>query len=356
MRTAILGAGSLGTILGAITTNAGGKCTLIDANCEHVRVLNEKGATITGFMELSNVPVHAITPDQMSGIYDLVIVLIKQTANEKALKALLPFLDSESIVCTLQNGIPEDSVAEIVGKERVVGGIVGWGGGWMEPGVAQLYTKPEVMRVEIGNPDGGITPQVEKVRDFLALSGTVDVKTDLRGIRWAKLLANCALSGMSAATGMTFGEIIDDDEGILYAARTADELIRVADAQKIAIGEIFPGIDLYDLRCADAAAEKQAIAILREIYSAHRPQKASMLQDMEKGIPCEIDYINGIVCEKGDVAGVATPYNDRIVAIVKAFEAGAAPLPTSKNLAQFRALEQSEGGNQEGGNQDAKTN
>jgi 2-dehydropantoate 2-reductase len=335
MRTAILGAGSLGTIMGAVVSKNGGDVVLVDSYKEHVDALNEKGATVTGYLDLKNIPVKAITPDQMDGIYDVVIVLLKQTANAVALRNLLPFIDENSVVCTLQNGIPEEAVAEIVGSDRTVGGTVGWGGGWIAPGVSQLYTKPEHMRIEIGSLDGAITEKLKRVEAFLKMAGDVEINTNLLGIRWSKLLMNSALSGMSAALGCTFGEIIDDEKAVRCAAHVADELIRVADLKGIGLEVIIPGKDFSELKFDDEAGRDHAVEFLRDVYSVHRPQKASMMQDMEKGRPCEIDYINGIVSQNGDRFGLDTPFNDLIVKIVKEFEAGEIPFPTMANLDRF---------------------
>lgn len=335
MRTAILGAGSLGTIMGAVVSKNGGDVVLVDSYKEHVDALNEKGATVTGYLDLKNIPVKAITPDQMDGIYDVVIVLLKQTANAVALRNLLPFIDENSVVCTLQNGIPEEAVAEIVGSDRTVGGTVGWGGGWIAPGVSQLYTKPEHMRIEIGSLDGAITEKLKKVEAFLKMAGDVEINTNLLGIRWSKLLMNSALSGMSAALGCTFGEIIDDEKAVRCAAHVADELIRVADLKGIGLEVIIPGKDFSELKFDDEAGRDHAVEFLRDVYSVHRPQKASMMQDMEKGRHCEIDYINGIVSQNGDKFGLDTPFNDLIVKIVKEFEAGEIPFPTMANLDRF---------------------
>lgn len=335
MRTAILGAGSLGTIMGAVVSKNGGDVVLVDSYKEHVDELNEKGATVTGYLDLKNIPVKAITPDQMDGIYDVVIVLLKQTANAVALRNLLPFINENSVVCTLQNGIPEEAVAAIVGTDRTVGGTVGWGGGWIAPGVSQLYTKPEHMRIEIGSLDGAITEKLKRVEAFLKMAGDVEINTNLLGIRWSKLLMNSALSGMSAALGCTFGEIIDDEKAVRCAAHVADELIRVADLKGIGLEVIIPGKDFNELKFDDEAGRDHAVEFLRDVYSVHRPQKASMMQDMEKGRPCEIDYINGIVSQNGDKFGLATPFNDLIVRIVKEFEAGEIPFPTMANLERF---------------------
>ncbi|MGF6905599.1 ketopantoate reductase family protein [Fusobacterium sp. PH5-44] len=335
MRAAILGAGSLGTIMGAVISKNGGDVILIDNNKSHVEELNKNGATVTGYMELNNIPVKAITPDQMEGIYDIVIVLLKQTANKSALPNLLSHLNENSVVCTLQNGIPEEMVAEIVGEDRTIGGTVGWGGGWVSPGVAQLFTRPDHMRIEIGSIDEKISEKVQRVEKFLKLAGDVEINTNLMGIRWSKLLMNSALSGMSAALGCTFGEIIDDDKAVVCAAYVADELIRVSEKKGINMEIIIPDCNFYDMKFDDKIGRDNTVKILREIYEVHRPQKASMLQDMEKNIPCEINYINGIVCENGEKYGIETPFNNKIVEIVKRFEKKEYPFPTMKNLDMF---------------------
>ena len=135
MKIAVIGAGSLGTIIGALLAKGGRDVILVDANEEHVKVLNKKGAKIVGFMELTT-PVKAITPSQMEGTYDLVIYLVKTTYNNVALPQIIPHLHEESIVLTLQNGLPEDAVAEYVGARRTLGAAVGWGATWMAPGVS----------------------------------------------------------------------------------------------------------------------------------------------------------------------------------------------------------------------------
>ena len=333
-RVAILGAGSLGTIMGAIVSQKGGDCVLIDSNVDHVKALNEKGATVTGKMDLKNIPVKAITPDQMEGIYDIIILLTKQTSNKVVLNNLLPYINENSVVCTLQNGIPEESVAAVVGRERTVGGAVGWGAGWAGPGVSQLYTDPQFMIIEIGNLHNEIDENLKRVESFLKLSGGVTINTNLIGFRWAKLLMNATMSGMSAALGCTFGDVLDDEKAVRCAVTIADELIKTTRKKGITLEEIVPGKDFYTLEFSTKSEQDKAVEFMRDVWSVHRPQKASMLQDMEKGIPCEISYINGLVCDTGAEQGVLTPINQTVVDIVKGFEAGEA-FPTMANLEKF---------------------
>ena len=335
MRAALMGTGSLGTIIGALTAKNGGDLTLIDAYQAHVDTLNRDGASVIGKMQLLNVPVHAITPEQMDGIYDVVILLAKQTYNEVALRQLLPHLGPESVVCTLQNGVPEESVAQVIGRERTVGGVVGWGATFQGPGVSELTSDISAMRYEIGEINGSITPRIQQVAELLRLSGTCTVVDNLPGIRWSKVIQNATLSGMSAALGCTYDRILDDEKACTCAACVGNEVVKLVRAQGITLVDLVPGWSYYSLAFEDAQSLAQAKAWLREYFKPHRPLKASMLQDMEKGRPCEIDYIVGICSQWGRKLGIPTPTCDTIIAIVKDFEAGRIPMPTMACLDRF---------------------
>lgn len=339
MRAALVGAGSLGTIIGALVAKNGGDMTLIDANRAHVDALNKNGAQVIGKMELSHVPVRAITPDEMDGIYDLVILLAKQTYNDVALRQLLPHLGENSVVCTLQNGVPEESVGKIIGSERVVGGIVGWGASFRGPGISELTSDISAMRYEIGEVDGSKTERIQAVCDLLNLAGTCVVMDNLMGTRWSKVIQNATLSGMSAALGCTYAEILDDEKAVSCASCVGCEIVKIVRARGIVLEDLVPGWSYYSLAFDDEAGLRRANEWLRDYFKPHRPLKASMLQDMEKGIPCEIDYIVGICSEWGRKLGIPTPACDTIISIVKDFEAGRIPIPTMACLDRFNLSE-----------------
>lgn len=320
MRVALMGAGSLGTIIGALVAKNGGDMVLIDANKAHVQAMNEKGARITGKMELV-VPVKAILPEEMEGIYDLVIYLVKQTYNKTALQQLLPHLGPDSVVCTLQNGVPEDAVAEIVGRERTVGGTVGWGATWLEPGVSMLTSEPDKMTFDVGELDGSVTDRIKIAADFLNKVCPTEIVTNLTGIRWTKLLVNATFSGMSAVLGSTFGEVMDDEKALTCVAHIANETINVVNY----LGIKMEPIQGHDLRILAFKNKKELVSkfpIYKMVYGPHRALRASMLQDLEKGLKCEIDAINGVVSSWGKKAGIPTPINDKVVEIIKGIEEG----------------------------------
>lgn len=318
MRTAVLGAGALGIIVGALITKGGYQVDLIDSYKENVDALNANGATVTGFLEL-NVPVRALTPDQLEGCYDLVLLLTKQTNNAIALKQLLPHLHKDSIVCTLQNGIPEESVATYVGKERTIGGAVMFGATWEKPGVSTLASPYENTRrfaFTIGEMDGALRPRLQPVKEILETVGKTEVIPNLMAVRWTKLLMNVTFSGMAAALNCTFGDVLASDKAMKCVAHIADETVKACHAQGYRMIEVL-GESFEQFALTSEADIPQKIQLFRKLWDGQGAQKGSMIQDLEKGRKTEVDCINGVVCRKGREVGFPTPYNDKVVELIK---------------------------------------
>lgn len=319
-RIAIMGVGSLGTILGAyIAKNR--QVDLIDVNKEHVDALNLNGAKVTGTVEMT-VPVTAITPGEMTGKYDLVIFLVKQLYNQSAFDQLKPHLHSESIICTLQNGYPEPELIAEFGLDRVLGCTVGWGATWLGPGISELTSEPEHMDFNLGRIDGKITEVVKETQEILAMMCETHVTETLAGSRWAKIITNASFSGMSAALGCTFGDILDNEIAYQYMNYLVNEIICVGVAN--GIEEMFVGsVDVRKyLEFSNNEERLQRAPVFEKFWRPHQLLRASMLQDLEKGRKCEIDAIDGVVANEGLKAGVKTPFCDEIIRIVKGIEAG----------------------------------
>lgn len=322
MRTAIVGAGSMGMIIGALMAKNGGQVDLIGSNLKNIQAIQEKGVTVTGYMNFTT-PVNAITPNQLTGQYDLVLLITKQTETQAKLPPLLPFLHDESIVCPLQNGIPETLVASIVGEKRTIGGIMGFGATYQEPGISKLTSIPETVTQHgfmIGEINGEITERIQAVKAVLALAGGTTVLANLMGIRWSKLLMNATFSGMSASLGCHFGAILDNDRAMICIANLADEVIKVCHASGHKMVTMNT-LDMETLALSSPQDITNKIPIFRRVWERHRGVSASMLYDLKKGRPCEIDYINGLVSTLGKEKNIPTPFNDKVVELVKKAEA-----------------------------------
>jgi 2-dehydropantoate 2-reductase len=324
MRIALVGAGAMGTIIGALVTKGGEDIVLVDVNEPHVAALNEKGAKIIGHMDLT-VPVKAVTPDGMEGIYDLIIYLVKTTYDDKALPEIVPFIGDGSMVITLQNGVPEERVAEVVGRERTLGGAIGWGATFIGPGVSELTYEPVEMTYDIGEMDGSVSKRIEAVKAVLDKAGEAHISSNLAGTRWVKLMVNVSMSGLSTALDCTYGDILDDDKATIAALSIILETLKTAKALGIAM-EPLKGVDPNVMVDVVKESEENAVNVFRMIYERAREQVASMLQDVRRGIPCEVETLNGYLSKKSAEAGVVTPVNDKVAEIIRGIEDGKYPL------------------------------
>ena len=320
-KIAIYGAGSLGTVLGAYISKAGVPVDLITRNKDHVDAMNESGAHIIGTVEMT-VPVHALTPDQLSEKYELIILLTKQLDNKNILESLKPYMTDDCIVCTMQNGLPELSVSEVVGEDRTMGCSVAWGATLHGHGVSELTSEPDSMTFGLGRMNGKKDEKLMEVKKLLELMCPVEVEDNFMGVRWSKLLINSAFSGMSAVMGGTFGDAAERKDSRVCCQNIIKECIDVAKAAGIKI-EPVQGKDIVKLLDYNNHVKKKISNLLIPIsIKKHRLLKASMLQDLEKGRKCEIDAINGVVCAYGKKFGVPTPYNDKVCEIVHGIEDG----------------------------------
>ncbi len=338
MKAAIYGAGSLGTVLGAYITAAGEKIQLINRNKAHVAALKENGATIIGKADFK-VAVDAITPDMMSGKFDIIFLMTKQLDNKAVVTMLNDYLEADGVICTMQNGLPEHSVAEVIGEHRTYGCAIGWGAQMTAPGVSELTSEPDALVFALGavNKADESDKHFKEVVRLLSIMGKVELEDNFIGVRWSKLLVNSAFSGMSAVLGCNFGEVSDNKKSRACAQRIIKEIIDSTEKGGIHI-EPIQGKDVVKLLNYNGALKKKiSFMIIPVAIKKHRLIRASMLQDIEKGKPCEVEAINGVVSAYGDKVGVDTPVNDKVVELIREMEQGKRK-PGFDNLKEFDAV------------------
>ncbi len=316
MKCAIYGAGSLGTILGAYLTKNGFPVELVNRNVKHVEALQKNGAHIMGTVDFTT-PVNAILPDQMKGPYDIIFLMTKQLHNPEVVTMLKPMLADDGAIVTLQNGIPEPGIAEIVGQDRTIGCTVEWGATMTEPGCCVLTSEPDSLSFHMGGMEGISEAKLNEVKTVLEHMCPVDIEPNLMGARWSKLLINATYSGLGTVIGGTFGSVTEWAPARKVAVRCMKECIDVARAGGVTFAPV-QGKDItklfyYNNRAKQFFAEKLIPIAMKN----HRDIEPSMLQDLRKGKPCEVDAINGVVCEWGRKYGVPTPVNDRIVDVIR---------------------------------------
>lgn len=338
MRIALLGAGAMGTIIGAYLTKAGYDVELVDNYKDHVDALNEKGAHIVGFVD-EIIPVKAVYDDGLTGKYDLIISLTKQTTMKEALNKAVPFMHDETLIMTLQNGIPEDIAAEIVGIDRVVGGGMEFSGTFIGPGVSKLASAKETLGLSFGRPTGIIDEKALEIQKmFKNALGHCELTDNLMGVRYTKLTDNSCFSGLATALGCLVGDILDNRtamEIIAYTGRECAKIIKVKGIKPVELFGLCPTMENVSFETKEEL--DAVITYWSDIYKAFRNQKASMIQDLEKGRKCEIYQINGKFVDEAKKLGIPTPFNDKIVELVSEIQEGKTTLEEAwnKNLGRF---------------------
>ena len=323
MNCAIYGAGAMGTVLGAYIARAGRDIDLINHNREHVAALKERGAHIVGTVDFTQ-KVNALLPEEMTKKYDIILLMTKQRMNGEIVAFLKDYLKEDGALCTCQNGLPEPKIAEIIGQDRTLGCAIAWGATFRGKGVSELTSDPAALTFSLGAYGKG--NHLQDVKELLECMGQVTVEQNFIGARWSKLLINSAFSGLSTVTGATFGELPVQKSSRRVAQAIMKECLDVAKAAGIRI-EPVQGHKIDKLFDYKGKLKKAlSFALIPVAMKKHARLISSMLQDLRAGKKCEIDFINGVVCEFGKKYGVPTPCNDKTVQLVHEIEEGKRPI------------------------------
>lgn len=330
MRIAVYGAGAMGTVLGALLARSGADVDLISRNRSHVEAMKEHGARLYWKTEERETKqqVRALLPEEMKGKYDIVFLMTKQRENRQIAAFLKDYLSTEGIVCTAQNGFPEESVAEVLGAEKTYGAVAAWGANFIGEGKVEVTSASEAMSVEIGSYSGG-GEKLDSLEKLLRPIGEIVKNPDfvkrtenLVGSRWSKLSINAAFSGLSVLTGLTFGELARRRKSKRIALGILRECFAVAAAAGVKL-EKLQGHDMEKLLGGSGFFARLRAAFLLPIaMKKHAKLRSGMLRDVQSGRKCEIDYIDGAVSRCGDKYGVDTPLCDKVTEIVHGIENG----------------------------------
>lgn len=299
VRVGIIGSGAMGTLFGY---HLASQCevTMLDSNRAILDDIERSGG-----LSVNDAPPRKVRAGRSSReLYgsNVIFLFVKAVDTLRALRAFAGELSPSTPIVSLQNGVGnEDAIKTALGGAvPVVLGITTESSLTVAPG--------RVRSSEQGNTiigSGGASPATSRsVAELLTKSGMrATVVYDIRPHLWGKLVANAAINAVSALLDCESGEILKDPNAARLAEALAEEAAQVAAALKINLPFVNPW---------------QYVA---EVIAVGADSKSSMAFDLESGHPSEIDHINGAVCAAGRRTGVATPYNDAMVRLIKAREA-----------------------------------
>jgi len=301
VKVAVIGAGGVGSLFGGRLAAAGHDVWLVHRRQNYVDAVRRDGLVLEGPRGHERIHASATTQAHEAGTVDLVLVLTKSTDTRAAAESALPLLTTDTEVLTLQNGLGNlEILSELCGAARVLMGMTYVGAALLAPGHARHTAEGATF---IGEPNSLLTPCVTRLAQAFTEAGMPTQATDrLWSMVWGKLVINAALNATAALLGASGADIL--------RSASARELTGVVARETAAVAAAL-GIELP---CPDPAAR------VWQHCQDVGPAKPSMLQDVERRRPTEVDAINGAVVREGARLGVATPFNQALLLLIHGLE------------------------------------
>jgi len=295
MQVAVIGAGAVGCYYGGLLLKAGHDVTFIGRQV-HVDAINAQGLLLDTKTFRGRLPAKAATDPAGIAPPDLALVCVKSADTETAGRAMAASLRPDTSVLSLQNGVDNaQRLASVIGQ-AVVPVVVYVGSEMAGPGHVRHH----------GGGDLAIGPSPVRaaLAETLRAAGIgVTLADDIDKTLWSKLIINCAYNALSAVAGIAYGPMLQVEGTRQVVTSAVTEATAVARACGVAIPD-----DLVDH--------------ILNIPAIMPNQISSTAQDLARGKPSEIDFLNGHVVRKGAELGIATPTNQALQVMVKLAERG----------------------------------
>lgn len=301
MQIIVLGAGAIGSLYGAKLAAAND--VILIGRPDHAAAINSRGLRMEG-LESEVVRIRAAAAVTQISANALILLTTKVTATAAALEPIAPLVRDDTTIVCLQNGLGSEEIARTAlrGRGVVLRGITQFGAIFEKPGaVKYMATGCTVIEQH---------PRSDRVADALTTAGLhCRISPNIVAEVWHKTVFNCVVNPITAMLGCEVGGIAQPGLGRLKQL-VIDECVAVAVTRGITFDVDF----------------------MREINETFAPSRniASMQQDLLRGRPTEIDYMNGAVATLGAEHGVPCPVNRALTAIIKAMEAQARSLLPEK--------------------------
>lgn len=302
MKIAVVGAGAMGSLFGAMLAEAGNEVWLYDVWAEHVQTINKNGLTIEREGQTRTLSIKATTDPKQIGQAQLVIIFVKSTHTASAAETARKLAGSDGAVMTLQNGMGNaDILSEFIDPERVLAGTTSHGATMLGPG--------SIRHAGIGATTIGAWAETEqgrerarKLSDFFTKTGIeTEAVDDVRSVLWNKLLINIGINAITALTAIKNGQILDLEITRKLSRNAVEEAMKIAGEMNIKV-------------------RKDAVDHVYAVAQATAVNRSSMGQDVDNRRQTEIRTINGFIVREAKRLGLKAPVNETLTALVETLE------------------------------------
>lgn len=293
LRFAVLGAGAVGCFFGGMLARAGLPVTLIGRPL-HVDAIRAHGLRLQTRMFDETVRVDASTEVAAVADADVVLFCVKSTDTERSAQQLAPFLRPDTVILALQNGVENPELIRRILPQPVLPAVVYVATEMAGPGHLKHHGRGELVI--------GSSPQGAAIVSAFAKAGVpVQQSDNVIGALWAKLIVNCAYNALSAVAQQSYGRLVEVESVRELMRAVVEECLRVARADGVDV----PG---------------DSHAAVRQIAETMAGQYSSTAQDVARGKPNEIDFLNGYVMRRARAHGIEAPINQTLWTLVKLVE------------------------------------
>lgn len=317
----IIGAGAIGGVISVILTKKGFAPHVVVKYPELKQKAKTDGFELVGHHGNIVQKVNAFLPSDLLGEkYDIVLITTKANDLSTAAKMAIPHLKDDSLVVCMQNGICEDELASIVGIEKTVGCVTGWGATMLEPGKYDMTSGGKFI---IGNINGANSDRLLALKDILNNILPTSISDNIYGELYSKLIINSCITTLGVITGKPLGEMLSCSKTRSVFMKIIFEAIEVSNAMGLKVEPYAGKLDYYKfLKSNNFIGNLKRQLTVRIIGLKYRRLKNSSLQSLERGKPTEIDWFNGYIVSMGKKYDISVPVNVAVVELIKDIESG----------------------------------
>jgi 2-dehydropantoate 2-reductase len=300
MKTVIMGAGAMGSLLGGLLTLSGEEVWMVDIWKQHIDALRSNGLRIEDQGEIQTVRVNATEEVTSVGKADLVLFFVKTYHTAKAVSDSLALQKENTIFLTLQNGLGnEDVICQQIDRKKVMLGVTNHGATLLGPGSIRHAGRG---MTSLGELDKKLTDRASQIAQMFRKAGIeTEVSANIHDLVWTKLFVNIGMNALTALTGFKNGQLLDHPETLRLMEGLVSEAVEVAKRKGIRI-------------------EGNPIEKVKAVAEATGKNRSSMGQDFDYKRRTEIDAINGAVVREAHRLGISVPYNEMVTDLVKVIE------------------------------------
>ena len=302
MKIAVVGAGAMGSLFGALLAEDGNKVWLYDVQADHVNAINENGLTIEHEGHVRTVTIKATCRPDEIGPVDLAIIFVKSTHTRAAATTAHDLVGAKGLAMTLQNGMGNaDIIAGVIKPDRILAGTTAHGATMLGAGKIR-HAGTGATTIGMWAPGQTGYAKAQQFADVFTRAGiNTDAVKDVREVVWHKLFINIGINAITALTGIKNGQILDLEVTRELSSKAVNEAIAVARAEGIKVQE-------------------KMVTQVFKVAEATAVNRSSMGQDVDNQRQTEISAINGFIVREARKVGLKAPVNETLTALIETMQ------------------------------------